>query len=99
MDFYDKNLRVLGFKRGAGPEVECRPYGTRAFSAAFPALPCRAFTWRRYATWVGLSEEVSEAKIGVKIPTSRANTARDMGTRVREAEAVVPASRKLMRRA
>ena len=27
----------------------CRPYGTRAFAGPHPALPCRAFTCRRYA--------------------------------------------------
>ncbi|HWJ46498.1 MAG TPA: hypothetical protein VNS62_02520, partial [Candidatus Udaeobacter sp.] len=32
----------------------CRPYGTRAFVPLHPALPCRAFTCRRYAAGVSV---------------------------------------------
>jgi glutathione peroxidase len=36
-------------EKKARPRKGCRPYGTRAFGASHPALPCRAFRCRRYA--------------------------------------------------
>ncbi len=60
----------------------CRPYGTRAFVPLHPALPCRAFTSRRYAAGVlvvvaaslafsGSSQAVSKAQSFWGAPTRR----------------------------
>ena len=47
-----REIKSLGY-----PSVRenwCRPYGTRAFVPLHPALPCRAFTYRRYAAGVSV---------------------------------------------